>query len=544
MAKLYLSELSAVLAEKQGIDRRTAQRFVTSVVAVVQSGLEADRLVKIKGLGTFKIIDVEARESVNVNTGERLVIGGHSKLTFLPDNTMKELVNKPFSQFETVILNDGVEFDDDSEIFNAADTEKEEPLMVESEEDKADTPEKDETQEEEPAVLLYEEEEQEGDSDALEVEEEELVEELVAPEVEEEEQEGDSDAPEVEEEEEPVEEPVATEVEVEEAQEGDSDAPEVEEEEEQVEEPVAPEVEEEEQIEEPVAPEVEEVEELVEEPVVPEAEEVEELVEESVVPEAEEVEEQEGEPVVLEAEEEEQEPTETIQTIIDKPMEPENESKPTKVTLPPGWKSSIDDDEEPTPKRKRPSEIKLGWNHLLFAVLLALLIGGGAGYMIGRNNLLAGQQEAPRAELAAKAEPAAKQADEKQTVQEPTAENPTDGKPAATETTAKAEGQPQTAEAEATDTPIWEKYDGMDPRTHNGYYYITGLDRIEKAKAGDNTARISRRVFGAQELACYIEVFNGIDGKTVLEEGTEVKIPKIESKKSVKKRLAQQNNQQ
>ena len=499
MAKLYLSELSAVLAEKQGIDRRTAQRFVTSVVAVVQSGLEADRLVKIKGLGTFKIIDVEARESVNVNTGERLVIGGHSKLTFLPDNTMKELVNKPFSQFETVILNDGVEFDDDSEIFNAADTEKEEPLMVESEEEKADTPEKAEIQEEEPAVLLYEEEEQEGDSDALEVEEEEQVEELVAPEVEEEEQEGDSDAPEVEEEEE------------------------------QVEEPVAPEVEEKEQIEEPVAPEVEEVEELVEEPVVPEAEEVEE---------------QEGEPVVLEAEEEEQEPTETIQTIIDKPMEPENESKPTKVTLPPGWKSSIDDDEEPTPKRKRPSEIKLGWNHLLFAVLLALLIGGGAGYMIGRNNLLAGQQEAPRAELAAKAEPAAKQADEKQTVQEPTAENPTDGKPAATETTAKAEGQPQTAEAEATDTPIWEKYDGMDPRTHNGYYYITGLDRIEKAKAGDNTARISRRVFGAQELACYIEVFNGIDGKTVLEEGTEVKIPKIESKKSVKKRLAQQNNQQ
>ncbi|MCR4959556.1 MAG: HU family DNA-binding protein [Prevotella sp.] len=530
MAKLYLSELSAVLAEKQGIDRRTAQRFVTSVVAVVQSGLEADRLVKIKGLGTFKIIDVEARESVNVNTGERLVIGGHSKLTFLPDNTMKELVNKPFSQFETVILNDGVEFDDDSEIFNAADTEKEEPLMVESEEEKADTPEKAEIQEEEPAVLLYEEEELEGDSDALEVEEEEQEGDSDAPEVEEEEEQVEEPvAPEVEEEEEPVEEAVAPEVEVEEEQEGDSDAPEVEEEEEQVEEPVAPEVEEEEQIEEPVAPEVEEVEELVEEPVVPEAEEVEE---------------QEGEPVVLEAEEEEQEPTETIQTIIDKPMEPENESKPTKVTLPPGWKSSIDNDEEPTPKRKRPSEIKLGWNQLLFAVLLALLIGGGAGYMIGRNNLLASQQEAPRAELAAKAEPAAKQADEKQTVQEPTAENPTDGKPAATETTAKAEGQPQTAEAEATDTPIWEKYDGMDPRTHNGYYYITGLDRIEKAKAGDNTARISRRVFGAQELACYIEVFNGIDGKTVLEEGTEVKIPKIESKKSVKKRLAQQNNQQ
>ena len=106
----------------------------------------------------------------------------------------------------------------------------------------------------------------------------------------------------------------------------------------------------------------------------------------------------------------------------------------------------------------------------------------------------------------------------------------------------KTTTEPQTPENEAT--PIWEKYNDMDPRTKSGYYYITGLDRTEKAKAGDTSARISRRVFGAVELACYIEVFNGIDGRTVLEEGTEVKIPKIEPKKTVKKRLEQQNNQQ
>ncbi len=84
----------------------------------------------------------------------------------------------------------------------------------------------------------------------------------------------------------------------------------------------------------------------------------------------------------------------------------------------------------------------------------------------------------------------------------------------------------------------------MDARLRNGFYYITGLDRMEKVKAGDNVARISKRVFGAVELACYIEVFNGIDARTELVPDTEIKIPKIESKKRVRQRLQQQNNQQ
>ena len=107
-----MSELADRLAEQMGTSKRDAQQFLAAVVETIQEGVNNDKLVKIKGLGTFKVIDVDARESVNVNTGERVTIESHQKLTFTPDNAMKELVNKPFSQFETVILNEGVDFDD------------------------------------------------------------------------------------------------------------------------------------------------------------------------------------------------------------------------------------------------------------------------------------------------------------------------------------------------------------------------------------------------------------------------------------------------
>lgn len=112
MGKLTINDIAAVLVDKNGLDRREANQFVTELFAVIMERLNAGEQVKVKGLGTFRIIDVEARESVSVRTGERVTISGHSKLTFIPDATMKELVNKPFSQFETVVLNDGVEFDD------------------------------------------------------------------------------------------------------------------------------------------------------------------------------------------------------------------------------------------------------------------------------------------------------------------------------------------------------------------------------------------------------------------------------------------------
>ena len=112
MSKLYLSDLADVLVDKHGLTKKDASKFISVMVEVIQEAVTNDKMVKIKGLGTFKVIDVDARESVSVNTGERVLIDGHQKLTFVPDNAMKELVNKPFSQFETVILNEGVTFDD------------------------------------------------------------------------------------------------------------------------------------------------------------------------------------------------------------------------------------------------------------------------------------------------------------------------------------------------------------------------------------------------------------------------------------------------
>ena len=112
MGKISIQDLAQVLVEHKGLNKRDAVIFVSAMFDIIQTNLEKDRIVKIKGLGTFKIIDVDDRESVNVNTGERVLIEGHNKITFTPDSLMKELVNKPFSQFETVVLNDGVDFED------------------------------------------------------------------------------------------------------------------------------------------------------------------------------------------------------------------------------------------------------------------------------------------------------------------------------------------------------------------------------------------------------------------------------------------------
>lgn len=112
MNKISIYDIAVTLVEKNGLTKSESEQFVAAMFDVIQEGLEKDGLVKIKGLGTFKIIDVDARESVNVNTGERVVIESHGKVTFTPDAVMKELVNKPFSLFETVVLNDGIDFDD------------------------------------------------------------------------------------------------------------------------------------------------------------------------------------------------------------------------------------------------------------------------------------------------------------------------------------------------------------------------------------------------------------------------------------------------
>ena len=112
MAKTILQEIAARVAKKHNITIKSAESFVSQFFDVVKEGLDADKQVKVKGFGTFKVVTVKPRESIDVRTGERVVIESHDKVNFTPDATMKELVNRPFSQFETVELKDDVDFED------------------------------------------------------------------------------------------------------------------------------------------------------------------------------------------------------------------------------------------------------------------------------------------------------------------------------------------------------------------------------------------------------------------------------------------------
>lgn len=123
MSKFSLNTLGTLLADKSGLSQVEAELFIRKMFDVCNQGLNADKQVKIKWLGTFKVQATRDRESINVNTGERFTIEGRDKLTFTPDNILKEIVNKPFAQFETVVVNDGVDFDEIDEKFGEEQTD-------------------------------------------------------------------------------------------------------------------------------------------------------------------------------------------------------------------------------------------------------------------------------------------------------------------------------------------------------------------------------------------------------------------------------------
>lgn len=113
---LTIRDLAEVLVQKHQLDSRSAEMFLNVVIETIHEGLKNDRVVKVKGFGTFKLTAVRERESINVNTGERVVISSHDKVSFTPDAVLRDLVNKPFAQFDTVVLADGVDFEDMPEI--------------------------------------------------------------------------------------------------------------------------------------------------------------------------------------------------------------------------------------------------------------------------------------------------------------------------------------------------------------------------------------------------------------------------------------------
>lgn len=208
-SRLTIQDLAALLAERTGKDRNSAEQFLREFIAIVSQGVFTDKIAKVKGLGTFKVVLVEKRESIHVNTGERFLIPAHYKFSFLPDKELRELVNKPFSFFETTELNENVDFTDldvsadveeketEDESVEEVIPENEEEQVVESlqsTEEEALTPEEitqpKEVPEEEPDVL----EETEINSEATDaagtekeelpedVEQEEIVSEEIVPE--------------------------------------------------------------------------------------------------------------------------------------------------------------------------------------------------------------------------------------------------------------------------------------------------------------------------------------------------------------------------
>lgn len=158
MAKTYIQRIAEVVAAKHNLSLRDAEAFVAAMFEVAHEGLEQDKQVKIKGLGTFKVVPVKSRESVNVNTGERITLEGHDKVSFTPDTSMKELVNKPFAQFETVVLNDGVDLSAiDKEFEQTEETPKEEVVEEAPKEEVFEETPKEEIVEETPKEEIVEE---------------------------------------------------------------------------------------------------------------------------------------------------------------------------------------------------------------------------------------------------------------------------------------------------------------------------------------------------------------------------------------------------
>lgn len=160
MSKFSLNTLGKLLADKSGLSQVEAELFIRKMFDVCNQGLDADKQVKIKWLGTFKVQATKDRESINVNTGERFTIEGRDKLTFTPDNILKEIVNKPFAQFETVVVNDGVNFDEIDEKFGEEQTEDAPAQVIDFlDEEKTATPN--------PEVVVIGSEKEKEDEDEL-----------------------------------------------------------------------------------------------------------------------------------------------------------------------------------------------------------------------------------------------------------------------------------------------------------------------------------------------------------------------------------------
>lgn len=488
MGKISIQELATALAEYSSLNKKESSAFVSAMFDIIQEALERDRNVKIKGLGTFKIIDVEDRESVNVNTGERVLIEGHGKITFTPDPLMKELVNKPFSQFETVVLNDGVEFNETPE-------EVVEEIAILPDIKAKSEPEP--VAEPEPIAVP---------EPAAEPESESVVEAPSEPE------------PEIE----PSAMPLVDFGQTDDEEEfSDEDIPEW------VIEPMPA-------AEKPVEEQPVEEETIVEQPVVEPPTE-----EDSVAKEEPAVE----QPVANESVEEQ---STTEDALEEEPVEDSTEEEPAKVE--PVEDDSVD--EEEYEEETTSSSKKWIWASLI-ALLLGLAGGYVLGnyYPFSTfQSILPPKnpevketpapvvKESPKEELPAveEMEPVVEQLQsevEKKNEPEVKPEAKSDKSEAKPE---KQEVKPEAKpEAKSDGSDIHAIYAAKDIRVRTGAYRIIGTQKVVKAKGGETVLKISNRNLGPG-MECYVEAYNDIKASTVLKEGQEIKIPELKLKKKKK----------
>ena len=493
MGKISIQDLAQVLVERKGLNKRDAAIFASAMFDIIQTNLEKDKVVKIKGLGTFKIIDVDDRESVNVNTGERVLIEGHNKITFTPDALMKELVNKPFSQFETVVLNDGVDFEDMNPV-------AEPTVETNDPNDPANMPLVDFGAGEEHPVIN--------------VVDEEIPEWVIEPVVK---------APER---------PAVTEPEI--ITLGEAPKPEPEPEPEPIVEP------EPEPIVEPEPEPIVEPEPIIEEePVVEQEPESEPVVE----PEPEPIVEPEPEPEP----ESEPEPEVESEPEVEEEPEPEDEEPETPSSnggnkwliallacllgLAGGYVFgnlfpwSQDVKVEKAVPASKPAPVA----EPIDSVAPADTIKPAPVATPAEKPADAKPADAKPAEAKPAEKPAAKPAEPKPALAT---------KPAATEPAEKPVAKPveqKPAPAakpeEKTETTVQlDKYQKMDNRVRYGAYRIVGTAQEVKVREGDNLKKIANRTLGP-DMECYIEVYNGMNSKTELKAGQTIKIPKLELKK-------------
>ena len=519
MGKISIQDLSQALVVRHGLEKHDAAIFVSAMFDIIQMNLEKDRIVKVKGLGTFKIIDVDDRESVNVNTGERVLIEGHNKITFTPDPLMKELVNKPFSQFETVVLNDGVDFED------AKATE--------------DSPVDDDPND--PANFPLVDFGAREDHKLVDISDEDIPEWVIEPVV----KVSEPVAPQK---------PIVVEPEIVSLGEVSTLEPEpiVEPAPEPIVEPAPEPIVEPEPEPEPIVepePEPEPVVEPEPEPIVePEPEPIVEPAPEPIVePEPEPVVEPEPEPIV--------EPDSMLIVKPEQEMEPVHDPVVPEPELVPEPEAEPEDDESETEENEEGNEEHPSNGYKWILALLACLLGVAGGYVLG--NLFPWSQFtqiqevkvekpvlAPKAEKVVVPVDSVEQTDVVAPVDQPVpkpaevssieksltpATKPSESKPVESPAVKPVEPKPAPVATPETTAQL-DKYQKMDNRVRYGAYRIVGTAQEVKVKEGDNLKKIANRILGP-DMECYIEVYNGMNSNTELKAGQTIKIPKLEWKK-------------